>query len=229
MECSSCGKPVEAGSRFCGQCGCAVGSRGNVASTGGGDIHGGVLQAGRDVVVHPPPEATASASYEAVPKWRSPLTLGVLSWLSLVVGLLGLLPLWEVGQWVVGTFTGGGGSPPSVQDAALWVAALVLLALLLLLVLSLRRIAKRQLREPLILGWAVSGSGRRITLEKIRAGPCPRCGGKMRYRSRPTKWLDHLKPGGGVRHEVTERAPALECQRNPKHVFWVDPAEDKES
>ena len=229
MQCSSCGKPIEAGSRVCSQCGPAVGAHGNTTNTGGGDIHGGVFQATRDMVVQLPPEAPASASYAAVPKWRSPLTLGALSWLGLIVGLLGLLPLWEVGQWAVGTFAGGGGSPPGLQDAALWVAALVLLVLLLLLVLSLRRIAKRQLREPLILGWAVSGSGRRITFEKIRAGPCPRCGGKMRYRSRPTKWIDHLEPGGGVRREVTERAPALECQRNPKHLFWVDPAEDKES
>lgn len=231
VNCAACGEPIALGKKFCGECGAPADGvvLGNVASTGGGDVHGGLYQAGRDVVVNSGPSEPASASYEAVPRWRSPFTLAVLSWIGLLVGLIGLLPLWKLVQpilEVLGPKENGG------QDGSAsigWVAAFCILALILVLVLDLRRIARSQLRQPLIFGWALSGQGGRITLEKVHAGRCPKCGGTMRYFNKPTEWINHLEASGRKWREVTERVPALECRRNPKHWFEVDAAEDEES
>ena len=51
----------------------------NIANAGG-DIDGGLYQAGRDVVVNSSvPSDPEAPNYEAVPQWRSPITLGVLA------------------------------------------------------------------------------------------------------------------------------------------------------
>ena len=46
---------------------------------------------------------------------------------------------------------------------------------------------------------------------------------------KPTQWIDRTDQNGVRHREVTERVPALECKRNPKHWFEVDPAEVGES
>lgn len=230
MKCTACGEVVAPGKKFCGECGASAGGvGGNVVNTGGGDVLGGLYQAGRDVVVNPPPHDTASATYEAVPKWRSPLTQGILSWLGLIVGVLSLLPVWKLVEPAIDLLTGNGAPTTSGVNSILWIAFFLVAVLMLALVLGVRGISKHQLRKPLLFGWAVSGAGHRITFEKIRAGKCPTCGGSMRYFNKPTVWIDRPKPNGGTRREVTERTPALECLRNPKHWFEVDPAEATES
>ncbi|QYG10462.1 hypothetical protein [Microbacterium sp. PAMC22086] len=95
----------------------------------------------------------------------------------------------------------------------------------LILTLSLRRTAKTETRRPLMFGLAISGHGRRITFERIRAEKCPKCGGSVRYYDKPTQWINHREANGRRWREVTERVPALECRRNQKHWFEVDPAE----
>ena len=87
MICPVCGKSVAPQQRFCGDCGASlIGSAGHNVSTGGGDVQGNIYQAGRDVVVNHSPDTAPIATYEAVPKWRSPITQALLSW----VGLLAL-------------------------------------------------------------------------------------------------------------------------------------------
>lgn len=230
MNCGSCGHRLEPQKKFCGECGApAPDGSGNTASTGGGDVHGGLYQAGRDVVVNPPPDVPPSATYEAVPKWRSPFTQGLLSWAGLIIGLMSLFPLWKVFQPALGLFSSGSEDVLDRSANIAWLPAFLVLVLVLALIVSLRRVTKGQLRKPLMFGWAVSGSGRRITIEKIRAGKCPLCGGNMRYYNKPTKWIDHTDTNGRKRREVTERLPALECTRNPRHWVEVDPAEEAES
>lgn len=230
MNCHACGEPVEPGKRFCGECGAPVAKgSGHTASTGGGDVHGGLYQAGRDVVVNQPPDGAPSSTYEAVPKWRSPFTQTLLAWAGLIVGVLSLFPLWKLVQPVLELFRSGSKGVQASGGQILWMAIFLVLAQVLTLILGLRRLTKAQLRKPLIHGWAVSGSGRRISLEKVKARDCPKCGGKMRYINKPTAWIDHTDANGRKRREVTERVPALECKRNPKHWAEVDPAEDAES
>ena len=230
MNCVACGEKLIPGKNFCAECGSPVGAgTGNTASMGGGDVHGGLYQAGRDVVVNPQPDSPEPASYEPVPKWRSPLTLGALSWMSVLIGIVALLPLWKLVQPLVELLRSGSSGVEEDGTALVWVGLFAGVLILVVLVVSLRRVAKSQLRQPLILGWAVSGAGRRITFEKIRADRCPQCRGKMKYLNKVTKWVDHREANGRKWREVTERVPALECERNAKHWFEVDPAEDEES
>lgn len=230
MSCRFCGHQVEPQKKFCGECGAPVAdSSGNTASTGGGDVRGGLYQAGRDVVVNQPPDAPPSAKYEAVPKWRSPFTQALLSWAGLIIGLISLFPLWKLVPPALELLSSGPGGVLDSSANFAWLATFLVLVLVLALVLSLRRVTNGQLRKPLMFGWAVSGSGRRITFEKIRAEKCPQCGGTMRYYNKPTKWIDHTDANGRKRREVTERLPALECKRNPRHWAEVDPAEEAES
>lgn len=229
MICPVCGGVAESQQRFCGNCGASLnGGAGHTVSTGGGDIHGSIYQAGRDVVVNHPADNTPIATYEAVPKWRSPITQALLSWVGLLVGLMSLFPLWKIVQPAVDLFRSGPRQVSGGDGSITWLIVFSVLILVFIVALSLRRVTSGQLRKPLIFGWAVSGLGRRITIEKILAGKCPWCGGKMRYCNKPTEWIDHIEPSGRRRREVTERVPILECKRNPKHWVEVDPAEDQE-
>lgn len=229
MICPVCGGVAEPQQRFCGNCGASLnGGTGHTVSTGGGDIQGSIYQAGRDVVVNHSADITPIATYEAVPKWRSPITQAFLSWAGMLVGLMSLLPLWKIFQPVVALFRAGPRRASDSDVSIVWLVVFFTLIVILVVALYLRRVTSGQLRKPLIFGWAVSGSGRRITIEKILAGKCPWCGGKMRYYNKPTKWIDHIEPNGRLRRKVTERVPALECKRNPKHWAEVDPAESRE-
>lgn len=228
MNCGSCGHQLEPHNKFCGECGVpASGRPGNKVDTGGGNVYGGLYQAGRDAVVNPAPVVPPLARYEVIPKWRSPFTQGVLSWAGLLVGLMSLFPLWKFFESVLELIRSGFAGVRIDRHAGIgWVICFVVLFLMLVVILGLRRLAKQQLRKPLISGWAVSGRGHRITLERIRTGKCPLCGDTMRYYKKPTKWVDHIGVNGRKRREVTERSPALECKRNPSHWTKVDPAEE---
>lgn len=222
----SCGSVATSSALFCAMCGEALLAPGrNSVATGGGDIRGGVFQAGRDVVVNPREPEPPTASYEAVPVWRSPLTLGLLSWLGLILGVLGVVPIWQILRPAVGLIAGGGDQQPPAFGSFVWSWFLLIIVALLGIVIGLRRTAKTETRWPLFLGWAVSGAGRRISLEKISAGRCPLCQGDLKYFRKATAWVDHIDVGGRRRREVTQRVPALECKRNPSHWFEIDPAE----
>jgi len=140
---------------------------------------------------------------------------------------MSLFPLWKVIQPALGLFDIGSEGVSDGSAFIAWVAAFTVLFLLLVLVLvlSLWRLTKGQVRKPLMLGWAVSGSGRCIAIEKVRPGKRPFCGGDMRYYNKPTKWIDRTNANGRKHREVTERLPALEWTRNPRHWVEVDPAE----
>lgn len=227
--CPVCGRSAESQQRFCGDCGASLnGSAGHSVSTGGGDIQGNIYQAGRDVVVNHSADTAPVATYKAVPKWRSPITQALLSWVGLLVGLMSLFPLWKIVQPAVDLLRSDPRRVSGGDASITWLIVFSVLILVLVVALNLRSVTSSQLRKPLIFGWAVSGSGRRITLEKIVTGKCPQCGGKMRYYNKPVSWIDYIEPNGRQRRKVTERVPALECRRNPKHWGEVDPAESQE-
>ena len=61
-----------------------------------GKIEAPILQAGRDILYSPEqPDSLKApkASYDAVPKWRSPFTQAVLSWIGVVLVALGIVPI----------------------------------------------------------------------------------------------------------------------------------------
>lgn len=231
VKCPKCSANVSESDRFCSHCGHPLELVAtNSVDARNGKIEAPIFQAGRDIFYNPEqPESfeDSKALYDAVPKWRSPVTQGVISWVGLVLGLVGVFPLWKVMQPLYYLFSKGSAAQATESGREVWAFCLMVIVLVFCLVMALRRLVKNQLRLPLWWGFALSGVGRRITLEKIRAN-CPKCGGKMRYYNKETRGLDYVDANGSKRHKVLEREPYLECKRNPKHCFPVDPAEHRE-
>ena len=220
VNCPKCSASVSESDRFCSYCGHPLELVvTNSVEVGDGSIEGPLIQAGRDVYYRPKSPDPPKASYDAVPKWRSPFTQAVLSWMGVFLGIFGIVPISKIFGFYV--------TPSTGVNLVLWLVALLLVAAVFGLVWSLRELAKRETRRPLMLSWAISGYNHRITLEKIEASRCPTCNGKMKYYMKPTDWYYQINDNGSRRRVVTERTPMLECVRNPKHAFETDPAEDK--
>lgn len=161
------------------------------------------------------------ATYLPEPVWRSPFTMGVLTWIGFGIALVELFPITKIIKGVMKTFNGS--LLPS--DINFYMIISVVLFMLLLISISFRGITKNQTRHPLMFNYAISGYGGRLTIEKLEIGKCPQCGGNMRYYNKPIEWVDHYIDGK-IKREVTKKTPALECRRNAEHWFRVDPAED---
>lgn len=99
--------------------------------------------------------------------------------------------------------------------------------MLTIIIFYLRSITSKETRQPLMFNYALSGIGNRLSIEKVEVAACPICNGKMKYYNKPIAWDRVIDPNGKEKRIVTERVPALECKRNSKHWFEVDPAEDK--
>ena len=193
---------------------------------GSTNFNGPVQLAGGDIINEISASKQDEAKYTPEPKWRSPFTLAVLSWISVIIGILGLFPVGKILANVLSLFKG---NVQAVLDFPVqtYSVIFVIFALLFILFFSLRRIAKNQIRVPLILNYAINGYGTRNTLEKIHIDKCPQCGGEMKYYNKPVEWREIVRADGSIKCEVTKKVPALECRRNAKHWYEVDPAEDE--
>ncbi|MFB9278672.1 hypothetical protein [Cohnella cellulosilytica] len=166
------------------------------------------------------------AKYTPVPTWRSPFTMAVLTWISFTIAIGGLLP---IGIKIVksGLNVFNGTLKASVGfEIWIYLTVFAMLIILFVVILSLRRIAKSQTRYPLFFNFAISGYGKRLTLEKIHIEKCPQCGGEMKYFNKPVEWREVQFSDGRRKRETTKRVPALECKRYSEHWYRVDPAED---
>ena len=165
------------------------------------------------------------ATYRPEPLWRSPFTLAVLSWISVIIGVLGIVPIGNIIGSALALFNDSF-QRKTTEELQLWTWLFLIAMILLIIFTALRRIAKKQVRYPLFCNLAISGFGKRIVIEKIHISKCPRCGGEMRYYNKPVEWIDHYIDGK-VKREVTKRVPVLECKRNTEHCYRVDTAEDR--
>ncbi|MEK4426099.1 hypothetical protein [Solibacillus sp. FSL K6-1523] len=164
-------------------------------------------------------------NYNPVPVWRSPITMAMLSWLSVAIGILGVFPIGKILKGGVDFFKSQDlTSPLKIQS---YIIMFMFLIFLFVIFVSLRRIVKNQTRHPLLFNFAISGYDRRLTLEKIHIDKCPKCGGKMKYYNKPAEWVTRHFNDGRTKREVTKRVPVIECKRNETHSYRVDPAEDK--
>lgn len=190
------------------------------------NFNGPVQFAGGDIINGNSEPNRYEAKYTPEPKWRSPFTLAVLSWISVIIGILGLFPFSRILTNAIDILKG---NLQTVLNFPLqtYLIIFVILVFLFVLFFSLRRIAKKQIRIPLILNYAISGYGGRIILEKIHIDSCPRCGGKMKYYNKPVEWIDKHYSDRKTKREVTKKMPVIECNRNSEHCYAVDPAEDK--
>lgn len=168
-----------------------------------------------------PPKAT----YTPAPIWRSPFTMAVLSWVSVIIGIIGLFPIGAIIKYVV-NFLNGNVNQVLGSEIQYCLIVFAVLSFLFVLIISLRRITKNQTRHPLYFNFAISGGGGRLTLEKIHIDRCPQCGGIMKYYNKPVEWREIVRSDGHTRREITKRVPAIECKRNAKHWYEVDPAEE---
>lgn len=189
------------------------------------NFNGPTQVAAGDIINNISGDSRQKAKYTPEPLWRSPFTLAVLSWISWAIGILGLVPVSKIAKDALHIYNG---SLQTISDF-LFQTCLTILTLLLIykFLASLRKITKNETRHPLLLNYAVSGYDSRLTLERIRIEKCPQCGGRMKYYNKPVKWTKIPRNDGSIKIKVTERYPALECKRNSKHWYEVDPAEDK--
>ncbi|HGO5853780.1 TPA: hypothetical protein ACK3JH_000633 [Mannheimia haemolytica] len=166
-------------------------------------------------------------TYQVKPIWRSEITLASLNWVSLIITILSIFPIYKFLEPALILF---GNSDKRIIETSnnnnyIWV--LVFLAIILVITLLLRWIAKTQTRRPICKNFAINGLGERLTLEKIIPPTCPQCGGKMKYYQKPIEWQDRYYSNGTYKRIVTKYTPAIECERNSEHWYKVDPAEDK--
>lgn len=165
------------------------------------------------------------ATYTPEPIWRSPITMALLTWIGFILSLIEIIPFYKMVEPLIIFLTEK--RIKTDENHYLFVVFFVILMFLLILIFRLRTITKEETRQPLFFNYAISGLGRKITIEKIHINNCPKCGGKMKYYNKPVEWVYKHYPDGRTKHEITKRIPVLQCRRNPEHYYKVDPAEDK--
>ena len=191
------------------------------------NFHGPAQVAGGDIInfLNEEKKHTAAAGYTSEPVWRSPFTLAVLSWISVILTVVSVIPFGKILQILFFLFQG---NIRAVTNFTMnyYVYSMAISLLLLVFSLWLRSITKKQIRIPLAFDYAINGMDHRIVIEKVKPGKCPICGGKMKYYNKPVEWREHYVDGK-TKREVVKRTPALECRRNCEHWFKVDQAEEK--
>lgn len=165
-------------------------------------------------------EKEKSAIYTPEPVWRSPITMALLTWIGFFLSLISIFPLYKILEPIIHLFTNK--SIKMNSNNSMYSVIFAVIMLILVMIVWLRSITKKEIRHPLLLNYAISGLGRKLTIEKIHIEACPICGGKMKYLNKPIEWRD-----GKIKREVTKKVPALQCKRNSDHWFKVDPAADK--
>ncbi|MGV3110560.1 hypothetical protein [Streptococcus pluranimalium] len=198
----------------------------NNSFNGGYNIGSGNSAGGNQTInITHPQDKQPVAGYNVEPIWRSPITMAVLTWISFIPTVGGLVSGFKVFEPLISIFSQSDNSV-SISDNSIYVILFGICLIVLILVLGLRGITKNQTRYPLVFNYAISGVGSKLTLEKIRAN-CPICNGKMKFFNKPIASRDILYSDGKIKTEVTKRTPALQCKRNSEHWFEVDPAEHK--
>lgn len=170
--------------------------------------------------------SSQEVTFNPEPIWRSPFTMAILTWVSVIIGIASLFPIGTIITYVVNFLNG---NVKQILGSEFVSCSIIFAGLTFLfsLIVTVRKIAKNQTRYPLLFNFAISGSGSRLTLEKVYIGKCPKCGGKMKYYNKPVEWRDIVSSDGHIKREVIKKIPALECKRNVKHWYEVDPAKDQ--
>ncbi|RFT35096.1 hypothetical protein CG402_03555 [Bifidobacteriaceae bacterium NR020] len=168
-----------------------------------------------------------TATYTPEPVWRSPITMAILSWMGIFISLIGIFPFYKLFEPLINLFTNKSIQINANNNIIYWGILAIVIIILLAIIVWLRDITKRETRHPLFFNYAISGLGRKLTIEKIHIEKCPICGGTMKYFNKAVEWRDTTYPNGKTKREVTKKVSALQCKRNPDHFCEVDPAADK--
>lgn len=171
-----------------------------------------------------------TATYTPEPVWRSPITMAILSWMGIFISLIGIFPFYKVFEPLINLFTNKSiqiNANDNINDNIIYSGILAIVIILWAIIKWLRDITKREIRHPLFFNYAISGLGRKLTIEKIHIDKCSICGGEMKYFNKPIEWMDVLNSDVKIKCEATKKVPVLECKRNPDHCCRVDPAADR--
>ena len=82
---------------------------GNVNFTGKTQIAAG------DIINNISEEKQKTANYDPEPKWRSPFTLAVLTWISTIIAIVGIFPFAKIVKSIVCFFRGMNGNTISLD------------------------------------------------------------------------------------------------------------------
>lgn len=151
--------------------------------------------------------------------------MAILTWMAFLISLIEIFPLYKIFEPIINILTNKNIRMDTNNSIYLVIFALIMLVLMM--ILWLRNITKKETRHPLLFNYAISGLGRKITIEKIQIDKCPKCGGEMKYFNKAVEWTDIVYSDGRTKRKVTKRVPALQCKRNSDHYFEVDPAAEK--
>ena len=173
----------------------------------------------------PKDEENKVASYISEPVWRSQITIGILTWIGFILALIDFFPMYKIVEPVINLITNK--SIKVDSNNIIYGIVFLVIMLFLVLIVWLRSITKKETRHPLFFNYAISGLGRKITIEKIHIDKCPICGGTMKYFNKAVEWRDTTNSDGKTKREVTKKVPVLQCERNSNHWYEVDPAADK--
>lgn len=92
-------------------------------------------------------ERERKAQYTPEPVWRSPITMGILTWISFILSIPSMFSLYKIIEPLVTIITER--KIGAVKETnQVFVVVFIIFFMLLLLSLSLRRIAKNQTRHP---------------------------------------------------------------------------------
>lgn len=235
----SCDPPPTPIATFCGVCRGRTGfspppmtmdqSGGNAIQVGG-SVHGLVI--GGDFHFNSMPQDPAAeripqqppAEYKTAWSWKSPVTMATLTWLSVVLSIVGVIAGWQGLQPFFSLLSGSLGSqdPPSIWWMVVFFTALGIV----IVAIGLRRIIKLGIQWFPPVPWlpVVAGWDGHIGLARLD-GACPSCGGKLKFYDKPTRW-DVSEDG---KRKVAERTMAAECTRNSDHWWRVDKTDNPHS
>ncbi len=188
------------------------------------NVNGDLQIASGDINNNNLEDSNLKVDYTVEPVWRSPITIAVLTWLSLGLTICGLLPIGIIAENVIMFFSGG---TSKFENLNLYYMIFTFNMVLLIGILNLRDIVKKEVRKPIKNNLAINGYGKRITIEKIHPAKCPFCGGNMKYYNKPIDYIDKLTSEGKLKREVSKRSPALACLRNSEHFIILDPTDSE--
>lgn len=137
-----------------------------------------------------------TATYEPEPVWRSPITMAILSWMGIFISLIGIFPFYKLFEPLINLFTNKSIQINANNNIIYWGILAIVIIILLAIIVWLRDITKRETRHPLFFNYAISGLGRKLTIEKIHIDKCPICGGTMKYFNKAVEWRDTTYPNG---------------------------------
>lgn len=153
----------------------------------------------------------------------TPLTNERLALLSVIIGVLSLIPAYATFKPLVDFLRSSDIDTLRFNPIALIIFAVAVLAAMI--AVEMRRIVKLGLQQFSRFWWLPVATTVRGRFALARySGSCPICGNKMHFLNRATGKKETLNVLGGPGLQVTTREMTTRCVANHEHRWPVDPA-----